>query len=104
MGFVFKSGFVLPMNASDFWAYSSNPFSETSHPITVFQRSIVDSDATKGFDEEQMEKYEKYQVKADIVESGTEANIDSAENSDQIDHLASTRWLVYKGLAEIAEQ
>lgn len=104
MGFVFKSGFVLPMNASDFWAVFSEPFSPTSHPITVFERSIDENDESNGFDHEQREKYERHHVKAEIVESGTEQNVNSFDESDQSDTLSSTRWLVYKGLAEIAEK
>ncbi|XP_055300283.1 uncharacterized protein LOC129567437 [Sitodiplosis mosellana] len=107
MGFVFKSGFVLPMNGSDFWAVLSDPFSSTSHPITVFERSIDESDdESKGFDNEQNEKYERHHVNAEIVESGTEtteSHFDSVEDADETNRLASTRWLVYKGLAEIAE-
>lgn len=104
MGFAFKSNFVLPMNASDFWAVFSDPFDATSHPITVFQRSIDESNESMGFDNEQNEKYEKHHVKAEIVESGTESNLDNFDDSDQTNGLASTRWIVYKGLAEIAEK
>lgn len=104
MGFAFKSSFVLPMNASDFWAVFSEPFDATSHPITVFQRSIDEIDESTGFDNEQNEKYERHHVKAEIMESGIESNFDSVENLDQSNGLASTRWIVYKGLAEIAEK
>lgn len=95
------------MNASDFWAIVSHPFSPTSHPITVFERSINEHDddnTVKGFDNE---KFEKYYVEAEIVENGTEKvepDFDSATESDQSNNLASMRWLVYKGLAEIAEK
>lgn len=104
MGFAFKSSFVLPMNASDFWAVFSEPFDATSHPITVFQRSIDETDESTGFDNEQNEKYERHHVKAEIMESAIGSNFNSVENSDQSNGLASTRWIVYKGLAEIAEK
>lgn len=109
IGFAFKSSFILPMNASDFWAIVSQPFNPTSHPITVFERSINDhdDDELKGFDNEQNEQFEKHYVEAEIVENGTEkveSDFDSVADSDQTNNLASMRWLVYKGLAEIAEK
>ncbi|XP_031621776.1 uncharacterized protein LOC116339848 [Contarinia nasturtii] len=105
MGFVFKSGFILPMNATDFWAVFSDPFDVSTHPITTFnKRSIhenIDDSASTGYDSEQHEQYERHQIEAEVVESGTESN--SIDSSDDINNYASTRWLVYKGLAEIAE-
>lgn len=102
MGFVFKSGFILPMNSSDFWAILAEPFNLQTHPITNFnKRSINENDAiVNGFDSQQNEKFERYQVKAEIVESGTEED----DNSDFGKNVASTRWLLYKGLSEIAER
>lgn len=109
MGFAFKSSFVLPMNASDFWAVLSQPFDVHGTPITSFKRSIDDNDGdVNGFDSEENEKFERHQVRAEVVDSGTDANDSDADNDDDKSNLgnkfASTRWLVYKGLAEIAER
>lgn len=106
MGFVFKSGFVLPMNATDFWDVLRDPFDVTTHPITTFDKRSIhdnsDSSVATGYDNEQHEKYERHQIEAEVVESGTESN--NVEYSDDDNNYASTRWLVYKGLAEIAEK
>lgn len=97
------------MNSSDFWASSADPFDVHPHPITSFnKRSIDENDAlsVNGFDSQQNEKFERYEVKAEIVDSGTESNTDSSEDdgSDLSEKIDSTRWLFYKGLAEIAER
>lgn len=108
MGFAFKSNFILPMNGSDFWAILSQPFDVHSTPITSFKRSIEDNDGDEiGFDNEENEKFERHQVKAEVVvESGTDRNDNDFDDdiSDLDNKFASTRWLVYKGFAEIAER
>lgn len=111
MGVVFKSGFILPMNSSDFWAILSQPFEPTSHPITVFnKRSTGEIDGDEnGFDYDENEKFERHEVRAEVVENGVDGNENDVSDEDEDvsdlgNKYASTRWLVYKGLAEIAEQ
>lgn len=107
MGFAFKTNFILPENASDFYTILSDPFYVRHHPITSFKRSVEDEHGNQnGFDTDQNETFERHQVRAQVMESGTEAhfNSDDYESSEFGSKFASTRWLVYKGLAEIAEK
>lgn len=108
MGFVFKSGFVLPMNVSDFSAIFSDPFDPTTHPITNFFKRSVDEidDSVIGFDSEQNEKYERHLAEAEVVESSTENEEDfsNVASSDEANNFDTIRWLVYQGLAEVADK
>lgn len=102
MGLAFKANFFLPMNATDFF----QPFSEPLEFIgtqPIDKRSIADSDEN-GYDSEQNEKFERHLADAEVVESGTEGNSEYIDNSDVDSDFASTRWLLYKGLAEVAER
>lgn len=101
IGFAFKSGFFLPMNASNFWNMFAEPFDIHTHPID--KRSIGESDEN-GYDSVQNEKFERHQAEAEVIETGTEGNFNENDMPDLADDFASTRWLVYKGLAEIAEK
>lgn len=101
IGFVFKYDFWLPQNASDFLQLLSDPFEPQTH--TLNKRSVSNSEETYGFDDEQQEKFEKHLSDADVVESGTV--MDDITNDGGINNnLATTRWLVYKALAEISEK
>lgn len=102
IGFSFKCNYILPSNASDYWGVLSDPFDVTSHPI--HRRSVKESEetASSGYDYQQHEKFERHSVDAGVVESGTIKN--HIENKEPVNDFASTRWLVYKGLAEIAEK
>lgn len=105
VGAAFKSNFILPQNVSDFYALLSDPFHENSHLVSTFKRSIQDVDSDEnGFDAEQNETFERHQVRAQVVESGTEPQFDYDDDKISGNKFASTRWLVYKGLAEIAER
>lgn len=138
IGYVFKAEFFLPENASNFLNGLSDPFDPTTRPITGAKRrrSIGNSnelttqvpanvlDEYGGFDVEQNERYEKHQIEAEIVESGTEtaADLDDYDEErswfedDHFDksnvpfalkapqNLKTTRWTIYKGMATIAER
>lgn len=122
MGFVFKSSFFLPMNASDFTSFFSDPFDATPHPINTFfngkKRSIDKStfyrherdtkNFVKSFDAEQNEHVEMHEVEANVIESGAESNDMpndyNDENTDTETNLSTMRWTVYKALAALAEK
>lgn len=77
-----------------------------------------------GFDSEQNENFEKHQVEAEIIESGTETTNNVNDLSDEDlwfqdepfnrledplrprapQNLGTSRWTVYKGLAALAER
>lgn len=135
IGYVFKAEFFLPENASNYLNIAADPFDLTTRPITGRRRRFIEESKTtevpenaleeyKGFDNEQNERYEKHQVDAEVVESGTEATNDVDEYSDEKSwfepehfdrskdptalkrpqNLATTRWTIYKGMAAIAER
>lgn len=146
IGYVFKAEFFLPENASNYLNFLADPFDLTTRPITGRRRRRRSIEAIEaptelptnavdeyhGYDKEQNEKYEKHQVEAEIVESGTEPSDDESgdyyydqnQRSDeelwfQDDHydkssdpmalkqpqnLATSRWTVYKGMAALAER
>lgn len=107
MGWVFKSQFYLPMNATDFTSFFGDPFDVTPHPISTFfdgrKRSVRGSDK-EGFDSEQNERYEKHEVDVDVVESDIESNANEENENLEEPNLATVRWTVYKGLAALAEK
>lgn len=139
IGYVFKAEFFLPENASNFLNILADPFDLTPRPITGKRRrrSIGEIDVPtevpsngldeyRGFDSDQNEQFEKHQVQAEIVESGTEPsdNYDDTITSDDevwfqgdqynrandpmaLKHpqnLATSRWTIYKGMAALAER
>lgn len=136
IGYVFKAIFFLPYNASQYFNVLADPFDITTQPISSFDRRRRSFELPKptelpekmpnndyGFDSEQNEKYEKHQVEAEIVDSGTENTSNSDGNYyDELvvpkDHKynedpmslnvpqnpATSRWTFYKGLATIAER
>lgn len=142
IGYVFKAEFFLPENASNYLNFFADPFDLTTRPLTGKRRrrssgSIVEIEAPTevpsnavdeyhGYDSVQNEKYEKHQVQAEVIESGTEPSDDGDDNEmsdeelwfkeDQFDrsrdpmalkhpqNLATSRWTVYKGMAALAER
>lgn len=134
IGYVFKAEFFLPENASNYLNILADPFDLTTRPITGKRRrrGIDDTDGPtevpsndyNGYDIEQNEKFEKHQVNAEIIESGTEPSSNENELTDEelwfqddqynrnIDpmalkhpqNLATSRWTIYKGMAALAER
>lgn len=142
IGYVFKAEFFLPENASNYLNFLADPFDLTTRPLTGRRRRSNEKieaptevptnavDEYKGYDKEQNEKFERHQVEAEIVESGTEPTDDGYGDYDQNqmsdeelwfqdDHydkssdpmalkhpqnLATSRWTVYKGMAALAER
>lgn len=135
IGYVFKAEFFLPENASNYLNFFADPFDPTPRPITGRRRRSIElpTNAVEeyhGYDKEQNEKYERHQVEAEIVESGTELSEDGYDDydgsrvsdeelwfqDDQYDkssdpmalkhpqNLATSRWTVYKGMAALAER
>lgn len=141
IGYVFKAEFFLPENASNYLDFLADPFDLTTRPITGFfdrkKRTIeepkptemptnaIDASNSAGYDSEQNEKYEKHEVEAVVVESGTEADANDVNQMSEADYwnqedraewlkdpmrpkgpqnLATSRWTVYKGFAALAER
>lgn len=123
----------MPINSSAFTNPLNDPFDISTQPISLFNRKrrsndhspeVTENPNAIGFDSEQNEHYEKHQVDAEIVESGTEPTNDPNEISDeeswfqeekynknddpmalkQPQNLGTSRWTVYKGMASIAER
>lgn len=101
IGFTIQSKYDLPSNASHVWEYAKESPDVSAHGIDV--RSIDDNgeQISNSYDKQYNEKVQKSFVKAEIVGNGIIH--DSLEDNEKINRLASMRWLVYKGLADIAE-
>lgn len=148
IGYVFKCEYFLPENASNYLNFLADPFDLTTRPISGFfdrkKRTIEEPMPTEwppkmdtvkssvGFDDELNQKYEKYEVQPEVIETRTDepepepdnSNDDDSELNDadywnREDHtawqndplrpkapqnLATSRWTVYKGLAALAER
>lgn len=147
IGYVFKCEYFLPENASNYLNYLADPFDLTTRPISGFfdrkKRMIEEPKPTElppkldtvksavGFDADLNQKFEKYEVQPEVIESQTDEEQapdyngnDENEMSDadywnreepnawQRDplrpkapqNLATSRWTVYKGLAALAER
>lgn len=144
IGYVFKSQYFLPENASNYLDPISDPFDLTPQPITSYflrkRRQLEDLQASdlpllerpgpteaatsknsSGFDSLLNQKYEKYEVNAVEVESGTDVpSIDDQpemSDGDYLNHedeteclndppqnLGNSRWIVYKGIATHAKK
>lgn len=97
IGYSLKSSFYLPSNTSNFWSFS-DPFNVLTSPNYVVGRSERGS----GYDVEQQERFERNMAEMDVVDSGTIRN--DVQNSNMGNHFGTTRWLVYKGLAGVADK
>lgn len=134
--YVFKADFYLPDNITELTNFIGNPFDVSPHPITSFKRKrrAVEEheptkkpkpfrDVQKGFDSILNERYEAYQVDAEVIESGTESDDKSEPNlidavsvpEDNIydddpmalnkpQNIKTSRWTLYKGIALMAER
>lgn len=141
VGWVNKVEYFLPENASNYLNFFNDPFDLTTRPIDGFFRKKRDSlleepkptenpstmldtaDDTKGFDIDENEKYEKHQVEAEVIESGTEEMDNYSDELTEADYwnqedraewlndikpkqpknLAIARWGIYKSMAVLAQ-
>lgn len=126
----------MPENATNYLSFLYDPFDLTTRPIGLFyvrkkrdelleepkptENPVKDGESS-GYDSVANEKYEKHQVEAEVVETGTEANIDKKSEADywnQEDraewmhtvrpntqkNLNVARWGIYKSIAILAER
>lgn len=93
IGYVFKSEFFLPENASNFLNFLADPFDLTTRPISGFfdrkRRMLEEPAATEaspssGFDEDLNQRYEKYQVEPEVIESGTDEPISDRYDDSEL--------------------
>lgn len=136
IGYVFKCEFYIPDNVTEYTNFIADPFDVSTHPISSFnrkRRSFEEPEPTetpekigdvhKGFDSKLNERYESYQVEAEVIDSGTES-IEKAEESFYndisvpVDHIynddpmalnqrqntKTSRWTLYKSMAIMAER
>lgn len=127
-----------PENASNYLNYVADPFDLTTRLNYAFyvrkRRENVDELTEKpnfskddlnedGYDMDQNEKFEKHQVNAEVIESGTEKS-DEIQEMTEADYwnqednaywfrkmhpnrpknLAKSRWEIYKSMALFAER
>lgn len=109
IGWVQKSEFFLPENASNFLNFLYDPFDLTTRPIDGFyvrkkrgnvleeskpteNPAKVSFGAEKGFDSQQNEKYEKHQIQAEIIESGENDENEMSE-ADYWNQEDRAEWL-----------
>lgn len=143
VGWVQKSEFFLPENASNFLGFLNDPFDLTTRPIGEFYvrkrrdslleepkptenpSKMLDAESdTNGFDMDANERFEKHQVEAEVIASGTEETeiyddeLTEADYWNQEDHaewlnevrpnqwknLAMARWGIYKSMAVLAQR
>lgn len=149
IGYVFKCEYFLPENATNYLNYLADPFDLTTRPISGFferkKRMLEEPKPTElppkadmvksaiGFDAELNQKYEKYEVQPEVIESRIndepEPDYDGDDENELSDadywnreddsasawqrdplrpkapqNLATSRWTVYKGLAALAER
>lgn len=127
IGYVFKAEYFLPENASNYLNILNDPFDITPRPLSGSRsnrkrRTIVD-DNTIGFDNQTNQKYEKYEVQPEVIESKTDFPEVDEENDDSSDYddeegnswrntmgpkepqdFGTSRWTLYKGLEMLAER
>lgn len=140
IGYVFKAQILLPENASNYLNPLNDPFDITTEPFTRRRRrsieglegpietiqttQIPENVPIHGFDYEQNERYERYEGKVDVIESGMETTFDDSDENiddglwiDQKDSLnsdpgawkisqyqGSTRFSLYKGISAVIER
>lgn len=151
VGWVQKSEFFLPENASNYLNFLFDPFDLTTRPFDGFyvrkrregntqgtdsvsgEEKIVEepkptenprkiAQDSEGYDSDEHEQYEKHQVVAEVVESGTESEVDADELTDadywnqedraewlnklkpkQPRNLGMVRWGIYKSMAILSQ-
>lgn len=113
IGWVNKSEFFLPENATNFLSFLNDPFDLTTRPIDGFyvrkkreeeeedEPKMIEEpkptenpakllkDTVEGFDSEANEKFERHEVEAEIVENeieDSELDSDDDEDEDETSH------------------
>lgn len=138
IGFSFKCRFILPKNITDYQSifvepldiYGTRPLdsgSFRSDDMNQYRHARAMDHQVNGYDSEQNERFEKYISRAEVVDSGRDAEFDDSgktveddinvENDEMngIDNdmnlneegptnLATVRWTFYKGLAALAQR
>lgn len=131
IGYVFKAEFFLPENATDFLNPLANPFDVSTQPISGFfnrRKRMIDLPKPTemptdviGFDSEQNEAFEKHTANAEVIEIGleTEQTINDEDlwfHDESMDRIKdpfrpnaphnydTSRWIIYKGFAALAEK
>lgn len=102
VGWVSKSEFFLPENASNFLNFLSDPYDLTTRPITGFyvrkrrdelleetkpteNPARLSLDSERGYDSENDEQFERHNVDANVVENGP-------DDGDHQDTLEADYW------------
>lgn len=111
IGWVQKSEYFLPENASNYLDFLSDPFDLTTRPIDGFYVrrkrddlleepkptenpvKLFENEAESGFDNEQNEQYEKHVVEAEVVESGTEDDKKELTEADYWNQEDQAEWM-----------
>lgn len=109
VGWVQKSEFFLPENASNYLDFIADPFDLTTRWICcVFRKKRgelleepkptenpgkLTFESEKGYDREQNENYEKHQVEADVIESGIDNNEHEMSDADYWNQEDQAPWL-----------
>lgn len=108
IGWVNKSEFFLPENATNFLSFLNDPFDLTTRPIDGFyvrkkreedeEPKILEEpkptenpvkiskDTVEGFDSEANEKFERHEVEAEIVENEIEDSESDSDHEDDTRH------------------
>lgn len=109
IGWVNKSEYFLPENASNFLSFLNDPFDLTTRPIDGFyvrkkreddkpndfvleepkpteNPAKIAENSAEGFDSETNEKFEKHTVETEVVECGT-TDLDSDADEDEDDDV-----------------
>lgn len=141
VGWVQKVEFFLPENATNFLSFFNDPYDLTTRPIDGFYRKkreslleepkptenpstmLDNADDTKGYDIDENERFEKHQIEAEVIESGTEETENHENELTEADYwnqedraewlneikpkqsknLAIVRWGIYKSMAALAQ-
>lgn len=133
LGYVFKAEYWLPVNASNYLDILGDPFNPTPLPITRRRREANQIDGNSltkqknetGYDSETRQKYEKYDVEAEVITydfdhpAGDDDQLNGDEDKNEIDdkypntledlkikqpnNLDTARWTIYKGIETLAE-
>lgn len=124
IGYVFKAEYFLPENASNYLNILADPFDITPRPLSGGRsnrkrRNVIDN--AIGFDNQTNQKYEKYQVQPELIESNTDFPANDGINSNdyneeeevnwkdtigprQPQDFGTSRWTLYKGLEMLGDR